>query len=38
MTDYMYDAPTNKEKELTISSEVAKEKLESLKFKSIKAA
>ncbi len=38
MTDYMYDAPTNKEKELTISSELAKEKLESLKFKSIKAA
>jgi ATP-dependent Clp protease ATP-binding subunit ClpX len=38
MTDYMYDAPTNKEKELTISLEVAKEKLETLRFKSIKAA
>lgn len=38
MTDYMYDAPTNKEKELTISLEVAKEKLEMLKFKSTKAA
>jgi len=38
MTDYMYDAPSNKEKELNISTDVAKEKLESLKFKSIKAA
>ncbi len=38
MTDYMYDAPTNKEKELTISLDVAKDKLEMLKFKSTKAA
>ncbi|MBP9185506.1 MAG: ATP-dependent Clp protease ATP-binding subunit ClpX [Bacteroidia bacterium] len=38
MTDYMYDAPSNKIKELTISMEIAKEKLDMLKFKSIKAA
>jgi ATP-dependent Clp protease ATP-binding subunit ClpX len=38
MTDYMYDAPSNKEKELSISLEVANAKLESIKFKSIKAA
>jgi hypothetical protein len=34
----MYDAPSNKEKELSISLEVANAKLESIKFKSIKAA
>ena len=38
MTDYMYDAPSNKEKELSISLEVANAKLESIKYKSIKAA
>ncbi len=38
MTDYMYDAPSNKIKELNISVEIAKEKLDMLKFKSIKAA
>lgn len=39
MVDYMYDAPSNKEKkELIISKESAKEKLDFLKFKNIKAA
>jgi ATP-dependent Clp protease ATP-binding subunit ClpX len=39
MVDYMYDAPSNKEKrELVISMESAKEKLDFLKFKNIKAA
>lgn len=39
MVDYMYDAPSSKEKrELVISMESAREKLDFLKFKNIKAA
>ena len=38
MVDYMYDAPSNNLKELVISAESAKEKLELVKFKNIKAA
>jgi ATP-dependent Clp protease ATP-binding subunit ClpX len=38
MVDYMYDAPSNNLKELIISAESAKDKLELVKFKNIKAA
>jgi ATP-dependent Clp protease ATP-binding subunit ClpX len=39
MLDYMFDLPSNQEvKEISISYEEAKEKLEHIKFKGIKAA
>lgn len=38
MIDYMYDAPSTNKKELAITPETAKEKLELLKFKNNKAA
>jgi hypothetical protein len=39
MLDYMFDLPSNQEaKEINISYEEAKEKLEHIKFKGIKAA
>lgn len=39
MIDYMYDAPSSKDKkELIISMDTAKEKIEQLRFKSMKAA
>lgn len=38
MVDYMYDAPTTNKKELTLSLNEAKEKLNILRFKNLKAA
>lgn len=38
MVDYMYDAPSTNVKDIIISSETAKEKLEQLKFKNNNAA
>jgi ATP-dependent Clp protease ATP-binding subunit ClpX len=38
MIDYMYDAPSTNKKEIVITNETAKEKLDILKFKSNKAA
>jgi ATP-dependent Clp protease ATP-binding subunit ClpX len=38
MVDYMYDAPSNNLKELIISAESAKDKLDLVKFKNMKAA
>ncbi len=38
MIDYMYDAPSTNKKEITITKETAREKLDILKFKNNKAA